>query len=268
MPAIRSKKTQPAPSPRRASGHSLPKPSGTSSADKAKTPRFGQTLSLEALSGLTAELKMLRQYPPVTQRSPGRYEGDILGFVRGLRLSARVLYFLREHLSDTGLDVCWGHLLSENEDSCSPECDIIVHDKGIVRRWNGFENPIMNFTFVRANAARIVISCKSVLTSIDTDYPKSLRKHGVKQVFLFAESCRASQLGALRKKARAAGYAGVWCLYTTGDTQSSIFSTDEGMLIEFGQKIIVAANATRTKTIGNRKGAGGAAKRIKDKPKV
>ena len=66
---------------------------------------FGGSLAVEQLISLTAELQKLRHHPPLTRREGGRYEGDILGFVKGLRLSARVIYFLREYLSDTDLEV-------------------------------------------------------------------------------------------------------------------------------------------------------------------
>lgn len=207
-----------------------------------KAPKFGESIRLEPLVALTSELKMLRQYPPVTQRSRGRYEGDILGFVRGLRLSARVLYFLRDRLSETGLQISWGHLITDNEESCSPECDIIVHEPGHVRRWNGFENPVMNFSFINARSARLVVSCKSTLSSIDAQYPKDLKKHGVNSVFLFAETCKASQLERLRTRAVEAGYAGLWCLYTTSLTHPSLIQTDEPMLIDFGTRIFEVAN--------------------------
>ena len=220
--------------------------SGLASSRK-KVPKFGEAIRLEALVALTSELKMLRHYPPVTQRSTGKYEGDILGFVRGLRLSARVLYFLRDHLSGTGLHISWGHLISDNEESCSPECDIIVHKPGIVRRWNGFENPVMNFSFINARDARIVISCKSTIASIDKRYPKDLKKHGVDYVFLFAETCKASRFEGLRARAMKAAYAGLWCLYTTSEADPSFVQTDEPMLIDFGTRILeVAEQQPRT----------------------
>jgi hypothetical protein len=215
-----------------------PRPSAAGSA-QSKAP-FGPALSIEALAGLTSELQVVRQYPPVTKRADGKYEGDILGFVRGLRLSARVLYFLREHLSETGLEVSWGHLLDDKQESCSPECDIIVHEHGVVRRWNGFEDPVMNFSFVKASKVRFVVSCKSLLGSIDADYPKTLKKYGVQKVFLFAESCDESQVQRLRKKAVQAGYSGMWCLYTTNKRQPSFLGTNGGMLVEFGQTLLAA----------------------------
>lgn len=207
---------------------------------------LGQTLRLEALAGLAAELTMLRQHPPVVQHSPGRYEGDILGFVRGLRLSAKVLYFLRDHVADAGFQVCWGHLLSANEESCSPECDIIIHNQGLIRKWNGSQDPVMNFSFVKASAARAVVSCKSLLTSVDAKYPKDLKKHGVQYVFLFAETCKASQLEKLREKARLAGYAGLCCLYTT-EPDSPLIKTNEMMWIEFGEALVTASKKARDK---------------------
>jgi hypothetical protein len=183
----------------------------------------------------------VRQYPPITKREDGKYEGDILGFVRGLRLSARVLYFLREHLSETGLEVSWGHLLNEQQQSCSPECDIIVHEQGVVRRWNGFKDPVMNFSFVKASKVRFVVSCKSLLSSVDADYPATLKQFGVSKIFLFAESCDESHVERLRKKAVQSGYAGMWCLYTTNKKNPSLLGTNDGMLIEFGQKMLAAA---------------------------
>jgi len=220
-----------------------PRPSAAGSV-RSKAP-FGPALSIEALAGLTNELQIVRQYPPVTKRADGKYEGDILGFVRGLRLSARVLYFCREHLSETGLEVSWGHLLDDKQESCSPECDIIVHEPGVVRRWNGFEDPVMNFSFVKASKVRFVVSCKSLLSSIDSDYPRTLKRYGVGKIFLFAESCDESQVDRLRKKAIQVGYSGMWCLYTTNKNQPSFLGTNGGMLVEFGQKLLAAVKRKR-----------------------
>lgn len=94
----------------------------------------GANLRIEQLVGLREELQILRHHPPLIKRLDGKYEGDILGFVKGLRLSARVIYFLRERLSSTGLEVSWGHILDQKERSCSPECDVVIHRKGYVRR--------------------------------------------------------------------------------------------------------------------------------------
>lgn len=172
---------------------------------------FGGSLAIEELIGLTAELQKVRHHPPLTRRESGKYEGDILGSVKGLRLSARVIYFLREYLSETDCEVSWGHVLNAEEQSCSPECDIVIHSKGHVRNRNGNEKPIMNFKFVRANLVRAVVSCKSQLDSIDSDYPKALKKFGIEKVFLFAESCRQGRLASLRTVAKKAGYRGLWC---------------------------------------------------------
>src|SRR6266576_7224155 len=108
---------------------------------KRRQQRLGQVLRVEQLTALTVELQKLRSNPPIVKRRAGIREGDILGFVRGLRLSARLIYFLRERLSSTGLEVNWGHLLDQSEESCSPECDVIVHTPGHVREWNGGNAP-------------------------------------------------------------------------------------------------------------------------------
>jgi len=185
----------------------------------------------------------LRHHPPLVKRSDGKYEGDILGFVRGLRLSARVIYFLRERLSCTELEISWGHILDTNEQSCSPECDVIIHTKGHVRKWNGngADRPVMEFKFIEAASVRAVVSCKSLLGSIDRDYPTALKAFGVESVFLFAECCRESRWARLREKAEKAGYRGVSCLYFTEEDESLI-KTDETMYVRFGDSIFKAVS--------------------------
>src|SRR5258705_5129530 len=187
---------------------------------KAKPGRsqFGITLGTEPLNALFANLKDLRSAPPLTKRKDGKYEGDILGFVKGLRLSAGVIYFLKQRLSELDVEVSWGHLVEEDERSCSPECDVIVHLKGSIQKWNGAEHPVMDFKFVKVSRARVVISCKSQLTSIEPDYPKTLKKFGVKKIFLFAECCNAGGFKGLRDRAKKAGYADLCCLYFTKPT--------------------------------------------------
>jgi hypothetical protein len=129
-------------------------------------------------------------------------------------------------------------VLNEEEQSCSPECDIVIHSKGHIRNWNGGSNPIMNFKFVHAGAVRAVVSCKSQLDSIDSDYPKALKAFGIHKVFLFAENCRQSRLANLRTSAKKAGYSGVWCLYTTETGEEDPFiKADEAGYVEFGNAI-------------------------------
>jgi hypothetical protein len=198
---------------------------------------FGDNLAVEELRALTAELQSFRSYPPLVRRGDGTYEGDILGFVKGLRLSARLIYFLRNRLSSTDLEVSWGHLVA-NSQSCSPECDVIIHAKGHVGKWNGSDHPIMDFKFVEAKQALAVISCKSSLKSIDTTYPKKLKKFGVDAVFLFAECCGEKQFERLEKRALAAGYRGLWCLYLVQD--GGPFTTPETMYIDFGRAVLEA----------------------------
>ena len=213
----------------------------SAAAKKAQAKQtFGATLSVQQLETLSAELQKLRDHPPLTRRRGGKYEGDILGFVKGLRFSARVIYFLREWLSDTHFEVSWGHVLNAQEQSCSRECDIIIHSKGQVRKWNGDggSDPVMNFRFVRAQDVRAVVSCKSQMNSIDPDYPKALKQFGIRKVFLFAECCREDQLASLRAKAKGAGYSGLWCLYfTKKGADASMFSRDETMYVDFGKVV-------------------------------
>ena len=64
------------------------------------------------------------------------HSGRILPFVRGLRLSAHLIYAIRDILSDSDLEANWGHLLDQKGIYCSPECDVIIHRKGYIRKWN------------------------------------------------------------------------------------------------------------------------------------
>jgi hypothetical protein len=202
------------------------------------------TLPVEQLIGLAAELQKLRSHPPLVKRSDGRYEGDILGFVKGLRFSARMIYFLREHLSHTDLEVSWGHLVDDNEQSCSPECDIIIHKKGQVRKWNGSVAPVMEFKFVKASNALAVVSCKSKATSIDKRYPKDLKSFGIKNIFLFAECCRKKDFKRLSLHAKNAGYGGFWSLYYAEDDDPG-YVTDETQYADFGNRVLAATNQKR-----------------------
>lgn len=220
---------------------------GKASSRIRKQVSFGASLGIEQLVGLAAELQKLRHHPPLVKRADGKYEGDILGFVRGLRLSVRVIYFLRERLSHTDLEVSWGHILDTNEQSCSPECDVIIHTKGHIRKWNGNggDKSVMEFKFIDARTVRAVVSCKSLLNTIDKDYPAALKAFGVKRVFLFAECCRESRWAKLQKTAKAAGYQDTSCLYFTGKDESLI-ETNEFMYVCFGNSV---ADAVKNESV-------------------
>jgi hypothetical protein len=204
--------------------------------------KFGLNLALTKFSQLAVELQGLRDSPPRIKAESGRRTGEILRFIRGLRLSAQVIYILREHLSDSDLEVSWGHLLDEDKAMCSPECDIIIHEKGHVARWNGGEHPIMDFRFIAASKARAVVSCKSSLTDVDQVYPHDLLSHGVNKVFLFAECCRSDRFTALSKKAKRAGYSALGCLYFN-DEKNGGYKTDEKGHVTFVDAVRKAVGA-------------------------
>jgi hypothetical protein len=140
----------------------------------------------------------------------------ILGFVRGLYLSTRLIYALREKLSRYSLEVDWGHLLDTDSNYVSRECDIIIHKIGQITKWNGNKEAVMDFRFIRSNDAVAVISCKSLMNSIkskDVLYCSDL-KPLVDNVLLFAECCHPTSVDSLKRKAKEAGYAGFWRLYS------------------------------------------------------
>ena len=82
------------------------------------------------------------------------------------------------------------------------------------------------------------------MNAIDPDYPKALEQFGIRKVFLCGECCREDRLDALRAKAKAAGYGGLWCLYfTVKDADDSIFTKDENMYVDFGKVVRKAVKA-------------------------
>lgn len=188
------------------------------------------------LKGLAAELQAYRSYPSIVSKGEGRYEGQILGFVKGLKLSAEIIYYLRDQLSGfKDYEINWGHLVDSVGGSCSPECDIIIHKKGSIC-WNGHAKPIMHFHFVKADHAKIIISCKSKIDQIDKIYPESLKKYGVNHIFLLAECCKATRYKSLNTKATNAGYVGgLYYLYLLEDNNE--FKTDDKMYVKFIDKI-------------------------------
>ena len=70
----------------------------------------------------------------------------------------------------------------------------------------------MDFYFVEHSHAVAVISCKSYLTSVDTEYITTTKPY-VKQVWLFAECCPKGREVKLREDARGAGYKHLFYLY-------------------------------------------------------
>lgn len=153
--------------------------------------------------------------PFIRQMETKRQKGRILPFVRGLRLSAQLIYFVREILTGTGMTANWGHLIDESGNSCSCECDVIIHHEGHIGRWNGSEEPIMDFRFIEQQKAVAVISCKSYLRSgdIDSEYCKSMEPF-VRKIWLFAECCDPRSVESIRNKAFGFGYERFWYLYT------------------------------------------------------
>lgn len=172
-------------------------------------------LYTEDFDGLTSKLSKWRTNPHIILMDSKKAKGRILGFVKGLRLSSQIAYLVRKILSTDPVDVNWGHLV-HNGSSCSPECDIIIHEPGFIQEWNGNGKPIMDFKFVECNKAIAIVSCKSYLRSIDKDYCKTMKKYGMKKIFLFAECCSEKSVQRLKKQAKEAGYSGLYYLFTLG----------------------------------------------------
>jgi len=181
--------------------------------------------------GLKEELARWRVDAFVREIEKEKRAGRILGFIRGLRLSARLVYALRDHLSSTGVEVHWGHIVDVGTGLCSPECDVIIHKPGSRGRWNGTEEPVMDFRFIDSRLTVAVVSCKSLIHRVDRGYCHRMA-HYVANVLLFAECCHPARVKGLRRAAQEAGYRGFWYLYAW-EPESSKYPHDETVWEDF-----------------------------------
>lgn len=151
----------------------------------------------------------------IRQMEAQQRRGRVLPFVRGLRLSALLIYEIRRMLQGTHLSANWGHLVDEDGRLCSCECDVIIHgNDGCIEQWDGTSSPIMDFCFVAQQSAVLVISCKSYVrpAKIDREYCQLMRPF-VDRVWLFAECCGPLSAQSVRDRAVALGYEEFWFLY-------------------------------------------------------
>jgi len=186
---------------------------------QATQNRF-RNLAIGELQNLATELSGYSDYAPLLSNGNGQYSGHILGFVKGLRLSAKLIYFLRKCLSGKGLEVSWGHIIDPSSGACSPECDVIIHSPGFYEKWNGGDKPVMDFSFIEKDQVKAVISCKSKVAAFDADYPQLLRNMGINAVYVFGESCSKTNYPTLKTRATSLGYLGFWVSYfTTGSNE-------------------------------------------------
>ncbi len=198
--------------------------------------RMELRLKTEPFFGLMQELAQWRLDPRIRLMDSTKDKGRMLGFVKGLRLSARILYILRTIVSSKNLEVSWGHLVDDSGESCSPECDIIIHKPGHILEWNGTSNPIMHFKFIEAKNAVAVISCKSYAKSVDKNYCEDFKKYKLENIFLMAECCPIKSIENLKKNALESGYKGFYYLYTLDDDTEDI-QWDENIYIDFIEAI-------------------------------
>jgi hypothetical protein len=142
--------------------------------------------------------------------------GAILPFVRGLRVSAQLVYAIRDFVHGTDLEAHWGHLVGVDGITCSPECDVIIHRPAPKHRWNGGQEPVMDFWFIESQYAVAAISCKSLVDSIGADVDDYCRKVKcyVDRLGFFAECCPRGTEDGLRQSVRSAGYEMFTYLYS------------------------------------------------------
>lgn len=169
----------------------------------------------------------------------GKNKGYIMSFVRGLRMSALIIYQLREVLSDTEYSAYWGQIINEDGEYLSNECDIIISKKdAYAKKWNGEgDQNIMDFRFIKAEHVKLVISCKSFLTSskVEKEYCENMKQY-IENVWLFAECCGPQSIELIKSTSLEYGYNEFWHLYIwnrlTGETK-----LDEDLWKAFENKI-------------------------------
>jgi hypothetical protein len=170
-------------------------------------------LLLETFADVRSKLEIYRFNEELLQA-----KHQVLSYVQGLRFSALLIYSIRKILAATDWTASWGVVLG-CDGRPSPECDIILHGKEKHDyAWNGGaggDQPIMDFRFVASAEARLVISCKSTLSSINKNIRRDARglRPFVDRIWLFAENCDATKVKKLTKDAQDAGYERMWYLY-------------------------------------------------------
>jgi hypothetical protein len=186
---------------------------------KKQTGLFLRMLEETEFEKLCAELRTLRTKAALMKRAG--FRPRIHDFVRGLRFSSLLTYRIRDLLRTSGLTASWGQLIDEDGNTCSPECDIIIHGECANLRWNGNSGDkdphVMDYHFVPCGEARAVVSCKSLLRGAsdvnkERVYLSRLTRY-VKTVWLFAECCRQGKSRAIRTAAKNTGFKRFWFLY-------------------------------------------------------
>ena len=79
-------------------------------ATNAGTGLVGQ-LECSVYQAMCGEFSSFRIDPIIRMMEKNKEKGRILGFLRGLRLSAHLIYAIRDVLSGSGLHAAWGHLM-------------------------------------------------------------------------------------------------------------------------------------------------------------
>ena len=180
---------------------------------------YSNVLTKKQYNVLKEELSTFRldTFVRTLDKNQNKNKGAILPFIRGLRFSALLIYEIRKALNGTELKVTWGHILDENGEYCSSECDIIIYKKGHHTRWNGSgdNESVMDFRFIEKENAVAVISCKSFIRTadIEVDYWTNMQKY-VSKIWLFAECCGPKSGKSIEKAAKKIGYEHYWHLYT------------------------------------------------------
>ena len=175
----------------------------------------------EKYESLFAKLTSYRLDPYIKKldASQEKNPGKVFPFARGLRFSSLLIYTIRKNLQHQSLTANWGQIINEDGMLLSNECDIIIHTtrNNDEERWNGdgHGNNIMDFRFIDEKDVKVVVSCKSFITSstVEIDYYQNLRNF-VSRIWLFAECCGPRSSVSIETNAKSTGYEHFFYLYT------------------------------------------------------
>jgi hypothetical protein len=185
---------------------------------KAVKKGIGNILQLEKFEAIFSGFKYWHVDDFIKQVYKNNNKGGVLHFVRGLRLSAQLIYAIREELETDKLSANWGHILDDNDTFCSRECDIIIHKGKAKNVWNGNKkDSIMDFRFIPKDKVVAVISCKSFVDKSvvvgEKKYCTDMKKFA-KKIWFFGECCEPHLLTNIKTASKTSGFDKCWLAYT------------------------------------------------------
>ena len=166
------------------------------------------TIDKAFLDGLVDGLQL---QPLTSQQAEGK---PLHRFVRGLIFSTQLVDFIENNLPN-GYHAGWGQLIDDQGEWLSSENDIIVYRGKPEHEW---KTTCLKFMLVQASQANVVIQCRAIVRTVDSDlrtYARQLSEFR-SRLWLFAECCwakSAQRCEQIRQDTLSAGYERFFYLY-------------------------------------------------------